>query len=256
MRIDTQRRVGISTQSGVAVMTLARPEYLNALSRTLTDELDALLLRLAADDTIRVVVLQADGKHFCAGADIAEMSTMTYEEATRTDFIGCSRELGRFPKPVVAAVHGMVLGGGCELVEMCDIVLAADDAVFAHPEVTLNAMPGAGGTQRLPRAVGRHLAMDMLLTGRRLSAEEAMQAGLVSRIVSRDQLRSQALALAQEIAKRPLALLMRMKQSVLLAHPGLADGLAFEATSFQACFQEEPFLQAMQAFVKKQEARR
>ena len=256
MHDESQSALSFSVQPGVAVVTLARASSLNALSRALTDALDSLLLRLAADDSIHVVILQGDGKHFCAGADIADMSTMTYDEARRTDFIGCSRELGRFPKPLIAAVHGMVLGGGCELVEMCDIVLAADDTVFAHPEVTLNAMPGAGGTQRLARVVGRHLAMDMLLTARRLSAQEALQAGLVSRIVPRDQLRSQALDLAQGISQRPMALLMRMKQCVLRAHPGMDDGLALEAESFRECFKEEPFLHAMQAFVKKQEARR
>lgn len=253
---NSQEPVVLSKSHSVATLTLARPSTLNALSRSLTDTLDRHLAHLEPDEEVRVLLIQAQGKHFCAGADIADMATIDYEDAVATDFIGCSRRLGSFPKPVVVAVQGMALGGGCELVEMCDIVVAADDATFAHPEITLCAMPGAGGTQRLTRAVGKHIAMDMLLTARRLSAQEAQLAGLVSRIVPADTLHASSLEIARAIAARPLDLLVRLKRSIQNASPELQNGLQEEAESFRQCFKEASFLTALQEFSQKRKPRR
>lgn len=146
------------------------------------------LARLADDTHVRVVLLRAEGEHFAAGADLKEMLGMSAEQARSTDFAGCCAPLGSFPKPVVALVQGFALGGGCELVEMCDIVLAAENAVFGHPEVRVGTMPGAGGSQRLPRLVGMAKALDLLLTGRRMEAHEAERSGLVSRVVPTERL--------------------------------------------------------------------
>jgi enoyl-CoA hydratase/carnithine racemase len=255
MNESLQDPVVLSISDSVATLMLSRPGTFNALSRSLTDCLDGHLARLETRDEVRVVLIQAQGKHFCAGADIADMANLDYEGAVATDFIGCSRRLGSFPKPVVAAVQGMALGGGCELVEMCDIVVAAEDASFAHPEITLCAMPGAGGTQRLPRAVGKHLAMDMLFTARRLSAQEALLAGLVSRVVPAQALSATATDIARAVANRPTSLLVRLKQSVLNAYPALPTGLQAEARYFRQCFEEPTFSEALREFIEKRKPR-
>lgn len=240
----------------VAQLTLNRYEALNALSRELIVRLDQTLSELEERDDVHVVLLCSSGRHFCAGADIEDMSALDFKSATADGYVGCSKQLGSFSKPVIVAVEGMALGGGCEMVEMCDIVIASEDAIFSHPEITLNAMPGAGGTQRLSRVVGKHLAMDMLLSARPLTAHEAKEAGLVSRIVEPGQAISQAMEVARSMATRPLALLRRTKASVLNSLPSLDSGLASEAKYFRECFNETTFQEALREFTQKQKAKR
>ena len=180
---------------------------------------------------------------------------ITAEEAESSAFIGCVSALPNIKKPVVVAVRGLAAGGGCELVEMCDVVIAAKSARFCHPEITLAAMPGAGGTQRLPRAVGKHVAMDMLLTGRSLDADEALAAGLVSRVVPDDQLDTSAMDTARLIASYSNPVACRIKASVNDAQVQLDAGLDIERTRFHLCFSEHDFREGVAAFVEKRPAK-
>lgn len=239
---------------GVGQLRLARAEALNALSREFCREIDAALLELDGRAEVRVILISTTLKHFCAGADIREMAGMSAAEAQEEDFAGCVAALPQLRKPVVVAVRGLAAGGGCELVEMCDVVIAAASARFCHPEITLAAMPGAGGTQRLPRVVGKHVALDLLLTGRTMDAAEARQAGLVSRVVPDEQLDAEALAVARQIAAHSSPVACRIKAAVLETQAGLDAGLKAERARFQQCFSEDDFREGLAAFIEKRQA--
>ena len=239
------------THGGVVLLRLNRPSARNALDRALIGALDAALQKADADAATRVIVLASVGPHFCAGADVADMQAMDEESAQALDLAGSSRLLSRVAVPVVAAVQGVAAGGGCELVEMCDIVVAAESASFLHPELRLAAMPGAGGTLRLPRVVGKHVAMDMLLTGRALSATQALQAGLVSRVVEGDDAVPAAMALAQGIAALSVPVVRRLKRAALAALEPCGHHLDEERRAFHACFRERDFREGLAAFLDK-----
>lgn len=234
---------------GVAEVTMNRPGALNALSPALIDALAAAFRALDQDDAARVILLAGAGRHFCAGADIKAMLDMTAADAVRTAFSGCCDALAAVRKPVVVAVHGHAVGGGCELVEMCDVVIAAHDAVFGHPEATVGTMPGAGGTQRLPRALGRHKALDLLLTGRTMDAAEAEHAGLVSRIVPAERLRAEARTVAGRIAGLSRPVLAMIKQAVNDAfETPLRDGMRLERALFHRSLTLDDAREGMAAF--------
>lgn len=239
---------------GVGHIALNRFGALNALSREFCHEIDSALLDLEATGSVRSILISSALKHFCAGADIREMAAMTSEEAVAGQFTGCVSSLPSISKPVIVAVRGLAAGGGCELVEMCDIVIAAVTARFRHPEITLAAMPGAGGTQRLSRVVGKHVAMDLLLTGRALSAEEALAAGLVSRVVPDEQLEEVALAVARQVASFSGPVTRRIKASVIDTQVNLATGLTAERNRFHECFNEHDFREGLAAFIEKRPA--
>lgn len=249
-------KVGIEwrIEDGVALAALVRREARNALCRQMVDELDALLAAWTDDEAVRVVLLYGAGDHFAAGADLKEMLPMTAADALLQDYAGCSWRLATFPKPTVAAVDGYALGGGCELVEMCDIVIASERARFGHPELLVGTMPGAGGTQRLPRVLGKHVAMDMFLTGRQLGAQEALQHGLVSRVVEASCLLESALAVAKEVARRSQPVARMIKTAV---QAGLEDAsgpsLALERRLFQLGFDLQDRREGMSAFVEKRD---
>ncbi len=243
-------------RDGVLILTLNRPAQRNALNRAMTDALDAAVLAAEGDDDVRAILVTGGPKVFAAGADIAEMRDLTLAEVVTADFIGSARALATCRKPVVAAVCGYALGGGCEIVEMCDIVVAGLSARFGHPEVTLATMSGAGGTQRLAAAVGRAKAMDWLMTGRMVTAEEAERAGLVSRIVPDDQVETEALAVAARLAGLSQPVLQLIKRSAAhAAAPGLAAGLAMERSAFHATFGLDDRTEGMQAFLEKRQPR-
>jgi enoyl-CoA hydratase len=241
----------ISITDGVGHLSLRRTDALNALGRAFCGEIDAALATLDASPEVRAILISSALKHFCAGADIREMAEMSFEQAVAEGFAGCVEALPDVRKPVVVAVNGLAAGGGCELIEMCDIVIAGESARFCHPEITLAAMPGAGGTQRLPRIVGKHLALDLLLTGRTLSAREALAAGLVSRIVPDHELREAALAVALQVAAFSGPVACRIKESVRGTQTGLAEGLRAERDRFHQCFTENDFREGLQAFIEK-----
>jgi len=248
--------IRVEQDGAVTILTLDRPEARNALSLALTLALEGVLDDAEVDDATRVILLRGAGGDFAAGADLKEMLPLTEAEVRATDFSGCCPRLGRMTKPVVAAVDGYALGGGCELVEMCDIVIAADNAWFGHPEITVGTMPGAGGSQRLPRTVGKHKAMDLLLTGRRMDAAEAERCGLVSRVVPAERLMDEALGVARRLAGLSPAILAMVKQSVLRAfEPGLKEGLAFERHQFHRTFATHDRREGMAAFVERRPAR-
>jgi len=239
-------------QRGIAVVTLDRTEAHNALCRPLIAQLDAVLDRLDADPLVRVIVLRGAGGNFAAGADLREMLPITAAEALLDDFAGCSRRLPCVKKPVVAAVEGWALGGGCELVEMCDVVIAADTARFGHPEVTVGAMPGAGGTQRLVNALGKAKALDLLLTGRTMTAEEAERCGLVSRIVPAERLEVEAMEVAARIGSFSAPLVRMLKEAARHAQETASGtGLAHERRLFQLTFALEDRREGMAAFIEK-----
>jgi len=236
----------------VVYIKIDRVDDANALSSNVINELDESLVTIEENEDVRVIVVSGIGKHFSAGADIKEMYNMDSGWVMESDFTGSSRRLAESKKPVVSAVKGYVLGGGCELVEMSDIVIAEDDAKFGHPEITVGTVPGAGGTQRLPRTVGKHLAMDMLLTGRLITAEEAQAAGLVSRVVSKGQLDEKAREVATHIASLSPRVLRLMKEAVKEAYAvGLEPGLSFERRLFQLSFSLPDRREGMQAFLQK-----
>jgi enoyl-CoA hydratase len=237
----------------IALIRLNRPQQLNALNDTLMDELGAALAGFDRDETIGCIVVTGSDKAFAAGADIGAMATKTYMDAYKGDFITRNWEtIRQVRKPVIAAVAGFALGGGCELAMMCDIVIAADSAKFGQPEIKLGVIPGAGGTQRLPRAVGKAKAMDLVLTARMMDAAEAERAGLVSRVVPADKLLAEALAVAATLCSLSAPSLMMAKECVNRAFEGgLADGVSYERRLFHSLFATEDQKEGMDAFVNK-----
>ena len=236
------------------VVTLNRPKQLNALNDALMDELGAVLLAWDADDAIGCIVITGSEKAFAAGADIGAMATYSYMDVHRNEYITRNWEtLRRIRKPVIAAVAGFALGGGCELAMMCDFIIAADSARFGQPEIKLGIIPGAGGTQRLPRAVGKAKAMDLVLTGRMMNAEEAERSGLVSRIVPAASLVEEAVKAAEGICEFSLPAVMMAKEAINRAFEGpLSDGVHFERRLFHSLFATEDQKIGMKAFVEKQ----
>lgn len=243
----------LETRDRVALIRLHRPKQLNALNDALMDELGDALAAFDADDAISCVVLTGSEKAFAAGADISAMAGKTFAEAYRGDFITRNWERIRgMRKPVIAAVAGYALGGGCELAMMCDVIIAADDARFGQPEIKLGIIPGAGGTQRLPRAVGKAKAMDLVLSGRLMDAQEAERAGLVSRVVPAAALLDEALATANQMAAFPLQALTMAKECVNRAYEApLSEGLLFERRGFHSLFATHDQKEGMAAFLEK-----
>ena len=237
----------------VGLITLNRPKALNALNDQVVDEISAALDDFEADEGIGAVVITGSEKAFAAGADIGAMASYSYMDAYKGDYITRNWErLKTCRKPVIAAVAGFALGGGCELAMMCDIIIAADTARFGQPEVKLGVLPGAGGTQRLPRAVGKAKAMDLCLTARFMDAAEAEKAGLVSRVVAADKLLEEALTAAETIASFSLPVVMMIKESVNRAfESSLNEGLLFERRVFHSTFALKDQKEGMAAFVEK-----
>ncbi len=249
--------INVTTEAGkVGVITLNRPKQLNALNSQLMVELGQALKAFDADPDIGCMIITGSEKAFAAGADIGAMATYTFADVYRDDYITRDWETIRsIRKPVIAAVSGFALGGGCELAMMCDFIIAADNAKFGQPEIKLGIIPGAGGTQRLPRAVGKAKAMDLALTGRMMDANEAEKAGLVSRIVPLDKLMEEALGAALMICDYSQIATMAAKESVNRAfESGLADGVMFERRLFHALFATEDQKEGMDAFVNKRKA--
>ncbi|MDP2258054.1 MAG: enoyl-CoA hydratase [Polaromonas sp.] len=240
----------------VGIVTLNRPKQLNALNDQLMDELGHALQAFEADDSVGCIILTGSEKAFAAGADIAAMAKFGFADVYKNDFITRNWEQIRsIRKPVIAAVSGFALGGGCELAMMCDFIIAADNAKFGQPEIKLGIIPGAGGTQRLPRAVGKAKAMDMALTGRMMDAVEAERAGLVSRVVPLDQLMDEALGAALMICSYGQPSVMAAKEAVNRAfESGLSDGVMFERRLFHALFATQDQKEGMDAFLNKRKA--
>ena len=240
----------------VGVITLNRPKQLNALNDQLMNELGDALKAFDADEKIGCTIITGSEKAFAAGADIGAMAKYSFADAFKGDYITRNWEQIRaIRKPVIAAVSGFALGGGCELAMMCDFIIAADNAKFGQPEIKLGVIPGAGGTQRLPRAVGKSKAMDMALTGRMMDAVEAERAGLVSRVVALDKLMDEALGAALVIANFSQIAVMAAKESVNRAFEGsLSDGVMFERRLFHALFATQDQKEGMDAFVNKRTA--
>ena len=237
----------------VALVTLNRPKQLNALNPKLMQELGAAMAGFDADDGVGAILLTGNEKAFAAGADIGAMKDFDFQHAFRTDYITRDWEhIRSVRKPVIAAVAGYALGGGCELAMMCDIVIAADNAKFGQPEINLGTFPGAGGTQRLPRAVGKAKAMDLCLTARMMDAAEAERAGLVSRVVPAGKLMEEAMAVAEKIASFSLPVAMMAKEAINRAYETtLSEGVRFERRMFHASFALDDQKEGMAAFVEK-----
>ncbi|AEG94550.1 enoyl-CoA hydratase [Ramlibacter tataouinensis] len=246
--------IEVRTEAGkVGVVQLNRPKQLNALNNQLMDELGAALKAFDADPAIGCMVVTGSEKAFAAGADIGAMASYGFAEVYGGDYITRNWEtIRQVRKPVIAAVSGFALGGGCELAMMCDFIIAADNARFGQPEIKLGIIPGAGGTQRLPRAVGKSKAMDMALTARMMDATEAERAGLVSRVVPLDKLMDEALGAALTICELPQLAVMAAKESVNRSfETGLSDGVMFERRLFHALFATADQKEGMDAFVGK-----
>lgn len=243
----------VETRGRVGLVTLNRPKALNALNDALMDELGAALTAFDQDEGIGAIVITGSERAFAAGADIGMMAKYSFMDVYKGDYITRNWEtIRKIRKPVIAGVAGYALGGGCELAMMCDIIIAADSAKFGQPEVKLGTMPGAGGTQRLPRAVSKAKAMDLCLTSRMMDAAEAERSGLVSRVVPADKLLDEVLAAAETIAGFSLPVVMMIKESVNAAYETtLAEGVRFERRLFHATFASEDQKEGMAAFVEK-----
>jgi enoyl-CoA hydratase len=249
----TYENILLEKHGKVTLIRLNRPKALNALSPDLTRELADALDELESDDDVAVVVLTGSDKAFAAGADIKVMKDWSYMDVYKSDFItGTWERITKFRKPTIAAVAGYALGGGCELAMMCDFIIAADTAKFGQPEITIGTIPGAGGTQRLTRFVGKSKAMEMVLTGRMMDAQEAERSGLVSRVVPADQLIDDAIATAQKIASMSLPIVMMAKDSVDRSYEvSLNEGVHFERRLFHSTFATEDQKEGMNAFAEK-----
>ncbi len=237
----------------VGIITLNRPKQLNALNSELMVEMGTALKIFDADPHIGCIILTGNEKAFAAGADIGAMATYSYADVYKSDYITRDWEtLRSIRKPIIAAVSGFALGGGCEVAMMCDIIIAADNARFGQPEIKLGIIPGAGGTQRLPRAIGKAKAMDLALTGRMMDAQEAERAGLVSRVVPLDKLMDESLSAAHRMCDYSQMAVMSAKESINRAfESSLSDGVMFERRMFHALFATEDQKEGMDAFVNK-----
>jgi enoyl-CoA hydratase len=242
----------VETRGKVGLITLNRPKALNALNSQLVSELNVVLDGFEQDPAIGCIVVTGSEKAFAAGADILEMKDKTYPESYLEDFITAWDRVGQRRKPMIAAVAGFALGGGCELAMMCDFILAAETAKFGQPEIKLGVMPGAGGTQRLTRFVGKSKAMEMCLTGRMMDAAEAERVGLVSRIVPAADLIEEAVKVAGQIADMSMPTVMMTKESVNRSYETtLAEGIRFERRVFHAMFAMADQKEGMSAFAEK-----
>lgn len=248
----TYTNIRTETNGRVAIITLNRPQALNALNRNLLTELGQALATFDADPAIGVIVLSGSQRAFAAGADIKEMAAMSPVEMANNNVSDLFARLGRLNKPLIAAVSGFALGGGFELVLLCDMVIAAESARFGLPEVTIGVIPGGGGTQRLSRTVGKALAMEMILNNRQLNAIEAERLGLVNRVVPDERLLDEALTLAAQIAERSPLTLRIAKEAINAAFKGsLSEGLDDERRLFQEAFASQDRQEGMQAFIEK-----
>jgi enoyl-CoA hydratase len=242
----------VETRGNVGLITLNRPQVLNALNSTVLKELKQAYSAFHADDTIGAIVLTGSERAFAAGADIKEMQPLTFADVYKGDFISGWDEIAKARKPVIAAVSGFALGGGCELAMMCDFIIASETARFGQPEITLGIIPGMGGSQRLIRAVGKAKAMDLVLTGRMMDAAEAERAGLVSRVVAPERLIDEAVEAAAKIASHSAPSVMMAKEAVNRAlETTLEEGLRFERRLFHSLFATEDQKEGMAAFVEK-----
>ena len=247
----------VESRGRVGLITLNRPKAMNALNDALMDELGDALVQFDAGEDIGCIVITGSEKAFAAGADIGAMKDWSYMDVYKSGYISRNWERIRsVRKPVIAAVAGYALGGGCELSMMCDFIIAAETAKFGQPEIKLGIIPGAGGTQRLPRAVSKAKAMDLVLTGRMMDAAEAERAGLVARVVSADRLLDEALAAANQICEYSLPVVMAAKESVNRAYEStLNEGILFERRIFHSLFATEDQKEGMTAFVEKRKAK-
>jgi enoyl-CoA hydratase/carnithine racemase len=250
---DAFQTLIVEREDGYAVVRLNRPEALNALNSTLLGELSAFLDSVERDDSVRCLVLTGSEKAFAAGADIKEMAGKSYAEMYAINFFADAADrIARFRKPIVAAVSGYALGGGCELAMLCDFIVASETAKFGQPEINLGVAPGIGGSQRLTRLVGKSKAMDMVLTGRMMDAAEAERSGLVSRVFPADKLLDEAKAIAAKMAAQSLPALMANKEMVDAAlETTLTQGVLFERRLFHSLFAFEDQKEGMAAFVEK-----
>ncbi len=240
------------TKGRVGIIRLNRPQALNALNAALIAELSQAIDACEADDAIGCILITGNEKAFAAGADIKEMADKTFIEAYLGDFAGTWDRASRARKPIVAAVTGFALGGGCELAMQCDLIIAADNAKFGQPEIKLGVIPGIGGTQRLTRAVGKAKAMDLILTGRMMDAAEALSAGLVARVVPADKLMEEAMSVAETIAGMSLPSVLAAKEAVNRAfESGLSEGVMFERRIFHSLFATDDQKEGMKAFIEK-----
>lgn len=251
----TYETIILETRDRVGLITLNRPQALNALNAQLVSEVNHALDTLEADAHIGCIVLTGSKKAFAAGADIKEMAELTYPQIYMDDLFSDSDRVANRRKPIIAAVNGFALGGGCELALMCDFILAGDNAKFGQPEINLGVLPGMGGTQRLTRAVGKAKAMEMCLSGRMIDAVEAERCGIVARIVPSDELLDEALKVAAVIAGKSLPIAMMIKESVNRAFEvNLTEGVRFERRVFHAAFATQDQKEGMAAFIDKREA--
>lgn len=247
--------VKVETRGRVGLLTLNRPKVLNALSNEVIDEVANAMKAFDADDNIGAIVITGSEKAFAAGADIAAMKDWSYTDVYKQDYLGHQWEyLRRVRKPIIAAVSGFALGGGCELAMQCDFIIAGENAKFGQPEIKLGIIPGFGGTQRLPRAVGKAKAMDMILTARMMDAAEAERAGLVSRVVPADRVLDEALEAATAIAAMSLPSVMMAKEAINRAYEApLNEGLLSERRNFHALFSTHDQKEGMNAFIEKRQ---
>jgi len=242
----------VETHGRVGLIRLNRPQRMNALNDALAAELAVALGAFDADAGIGAIVITGNDKAFAAGADIGAMAEWSYQKVYADNYITSWESVRHTRKPVIAAVAGYALGGGCELAMMCDTIIAADTAKFGQPEITIGTMPGLGGTQRLPRAVGKAKAMDWCLSGRMIDAAEAERSGLVSRVVPAEKLLDEALALGGKIASYSLPVVLKVKESINRAYESsLAEGLQFERREFHSSFALDDQKEGMRAFVEK-----
>ena len=248
--------INVETQGRVGIVRLNRPQALNALNAALIAELSAAIDAFEADGNIGCILIAGSEKAFAAGADIKEMAGKSFMDAFMSDFVGRWDRVAHARKPVIAAVAGFALGGGCELAMQCDLIVAADNAKFGQPEIKLGVIPGIGGTQRLTRAIGKSKAMDLILTGRMMDAQEAERSGLVARVVPLADLMTEATKAAETIASMSLPALMVAKESVNRAfETTLAEGVRFERRVFHSLFATEDQKEGMAAFMEKRPAK-
>jgi enoyl-CoA hydratase len=248
----TYQNILVETQGRIGVIRLNRPQALNALNRALIAELTQAIETFDADEKIGCMLITGSDKAFAAGADIKEMADKPFIDAYLGDFVSNWNAVARARKPIVAAVAGFALGGGCELAMQCDIIIAADTAKFGQPEIKLGVIPGIGGTQRLTRAVGKAKAMDLTLTGRMMDAAEAERSGLVARVVSSADLMNEAMKVAETIANMSLPSVLAGKEAVNRAfESSLAEGITFERRIFHSLFATEDQKEGMKAFIEK-----